>query len=229
MRRPSSPAMKTPKAKKSYRDDPRYKEVNDAIEGLLNASKVHVHMAAFNQSFGRFLLMWSDAEAYLRQALIAYAGVTQDVGRALFSGTRAQTAMDYVLAIAHNTEMAEDRRKSLEGIFSHMKAINTLRDRLTHHGSALTLELTDGLDTRRISDGERSSRKGKGFSFEVNPSVLDDMTWDLQRICAQLAHHAKFSVGKFTTPVEGTAQKGPWRFKPPQPLTTAGKSKGTGT
>ncbi|MBX3624112.1 MAG: hypothetical protein KF892_03785 [Rhizobacter sp.] len=208
--------------KKSFVDRPEVKEFESAVKGLEFITTLHVAQSNFNHALGRFTLMWADAEAYLKQVLIAYAGVTEDVGRALFSGTRASTAIDQISAIAHNTEMAADRWKSLEATLSHMRAINSMRDKITHHGSALTLNFTDGL-SRIITDKERSSRKGKGFTLEVGHQMLDDMTHDTHRICAHLSHHAQHPTGPFTKPQEGTGQRGPWRFKPPQPIATQTK------
>ena len=57
-----------------------------------------------------------------------YSGVSWPVAQALFSGTRARRAINFIRAIAENTEMESDRKRDLDEKFTQ-----TLRS--THCGT----------------------------------------------------------------------------------------------
>jgi phytoene/squalene synthetase len=90
----------------------------------------------FKLALGNLMLSWADAESALYCVLRHYAGVSDDVARAVFSGTRAKGMIEFINNIGHNTNMDSARRNDLAIVFSHMSAINTMRDRLVHNSSA---------------------------------------------------------------------------------------------
>jgi hypothetical protein len=171
----------------------------------------------FESALGRFTLTWADAEAQLYRVLVRYAGVTDAVGRAIFSGTRAGAMMDYVRSIAHNTKLDAQRVDDLEFVFGQLKTINTMRDHVTHFGSAELLIWREP-DKRVVSNVERVSRIGKHFTKEVGSQTLDDMTFDLQGIINHLGRHWTSTTDAFFVWEENKGEGTTWRFRPEQPI-----------
>ena len=178
---------------------------------------VDAEQLKFESALGRFTLTWSDTEAMIYRVLVRYAGVTDAVARAIFSGTRAKVMTDYIKAIAHNTEMHEDRLADLEFVFAQVTAINSLRDHVTHFGSAELLIWREP-SSRVLTNRERVSRIGKAVAKEVGSKTLDDMTFDLQGINNHLNVHWVSKADPFKPWQEHPGEATVWRFKPPQPI-----------
>ena len=133
---------------------------------------------------GQLTLAWADLEAVLYKLLKHYAGVTDDVGRAVFSGTRARTAVGFVRAIADNTLIEAERKTDLEEIFTQVLAINSMRDFVVHNvdGSQQDFEPAD--PTRRyVTDELRVSRKAKIKTYLVGSATLASSASALHNSC----------------------------------------------
>ena len=171
----------------------------------------------FLQQLGRLTLAWSDVELVLFKLLRHYSGVSWPVAQALFSGTRARTAMDSVRAIAENTDMEHARRTDLEEIFSQILAVNTLRDFVVHHVDGSEQEFEDTDPTKRyVSDAIRTRRKSKVKTYLVGSATVAAMTEDCYECCWRMHPHwdsqnAPFTVGS------GRGERMEWKFKPPMP------------
>ena len=169
----------------------------------------------FLTELGELTLAWSDVETVLFKLLKHYSGVSWPVANALFSGTRARSAVNFVRAIAENTEMEGDRVADLEEIFTQILAINSLRDFVVHNidGSEQVFEDWDP-SKRYITDALRSSRTSKAKTFLVGSATLAAMREDCLESCWRLhphldAHNTPFSPGS------GRDERRPWKFKPP--------------
>ena len=172
----------------------------------------------FLRQLGQLMLRWSDVEIALFKVLRHYAGVTWPVAHALFSGTRAKAAMDFIVAIADNTNMEKARRDDLEGVFSQIKAINTFRDFLVHHvdGSAKSFDDADPT-TRYVTNRARTSRPSKAKIFLVGSAHIAAMAEDCIKCCFRLHPHMNAHTTTFGPDSEHGAGE-EWKFTPPQPL-----------
>jgi hypothetical protein len=185
--------------------------------------QAHEENQAFLVAIGQLTLAWSDLETVLYKTLKRYAGVTDDVGRALFSGTRARAAMAFIEAIAENTNMEPARRQDLQEIFVQVAAINQMRDFVVHHvdGSEQEFE-EDNPRERVVSDALRVSRKKKAKRVYVGSATLLAMRTDCLECCWRLHAHLDRKNEPFT-PGPGTGGKrSPWQFKAPQPAIRRG-------
>jgi hypothetical protein len=64
----------------------------------------------FQRAIGGLILQFSNVESCLYSVLRHYAGVSPDVARAIFSGSRRSKVMiQFIRAIAHNTNMEKAR------------------------------------------------------------------------------------------------------------------------
>src|ERR1017187_2248100 len=71
-----------------------------------------------------FILQFSSAENFLYALLKKYAGVSDAVARAIFSGVRCKGMIDYINAIIANTEVPEEKVKNLRLVLSQLTLIN---------------------------------------------------------------------------------------------------------
>jgi hypothetical protein len=170
-----------------------------------------------NALYGAFMLHFTRVELALYKVLVRLAGVTDAVGRAIFSGTRARDMMTYAESIALNTKISEEHIKELACVFSQLTAINTMRDRIVHHG--LPAYKKDGI---YFTDEARKNRYGKAVAYRVTVDMLVSMSHDLSTI---EFHLWRFARG-FTKPPGTDCSLGPstWRYKFPQPIRLADKS-----
>lgn len=187
----------------------------ESADALRVVEKEH---GEFKVALGDLTLHWSDAERVLRRTLVIYAGVTHEVGRALFSGTRARAAMAQISSIMHNTDVTPDRASDLKQIFEVMSAINTMRDFIVHHVDGSMIESHDADPTqRKLSDEHWSSRIGKGKTYWISSALVWDMCADLTECCWRLQAHFEPPSKPFQPGVGPTGARQPWRYKPPQP------------
>jgi hypothetical protein len=171
----------------------------------------------FQKALGRFIVAFADAEAELYRVLVHYSGVSDAVARALFSGTRARSMIDFIRSIAHNTAMSADRREDLEHVFAQLTAINTMRDHLVHHSSD-NYSFND--PKRRIVANTRASRYGNAKGYEVGADTIDAMTWDLYGVANHLNMHWGKREGAFQPWRENPEDQKPtpWTYSPPHPI-----------
>jgi hypothetical protein len=172
---------------------------------------------AFVSALGQLMLAWSDLETVLYKLLKHYAGVTEPVGRAIFSGTRAGAAIAFVRAIADNTGMEEARRADLEEIFSQASAINTMRDFLVHHVDGSEQEFEDDNPQERVlTDSLRVSRVQNARRVYVGSATLLAMREDCLECCWRLHAHLEPRNVPFRAGPGTNGVRSPWKFKPPQ-------------
>jgi hypothetical protein len=167
----------------------------------------------FEKALGTLMLAWADAEQELYRVLVHYAGVSDAVGRAIFSGTRARTMMDYVNNIAHNVNLSVERKENLAAVFSHMTTVNSMRDRVVHYSSGNTIEYNDP-ETRALSNYRRVNRYDTHFIYEIGSKHLAQMTEDLYLIGHHLQMHWTSPAEKFQSWTEEPADGSAWRCKP---------------
>ncbi|MGY4828202.1 hypothetical protein ACVNIS_06470 [Sphaerotilaceae bacterium SBD11-9] len=187
----------------------------------MSSSSTFAEAASEHQAFlvelGRLTLAWSDVEVVLFKLLKHYAGVSWPVAQALFSGTRARNAINFIRAIAANTELEPSRKEDLEETFTQVLAINSLRDFVVHNvdGSEQSFEEADP-STRYVTDALRSSRKSKSKTYLVGSATIAAMREDCVECCWRLHPHLDVQNDPF---IAGSGRGKPqaWKFKPPSP------------
>ena len=173
---------------------------------------------AFVRALGELTLTWSDLETVLFKLLKHYACVNDAVGRAVFSGTRAKAAMNFIRAIADNTDMDATRKVDLEEIFSQVTAINTMRDFVVHHVDGSEQEFEDDNPAERVlTDELRASRKKNAKLVYIGSSAILAMREDCLECCWRLHAHWKQPAERFVPGPGAGGVRNTWKFKPPQP------------
>ena len=190
-------------------------------ETIKRAYVAHGQTAAFQQAYGQFMVAWADAEAELYHVLKEYAKVEDGVARAIFSGARARTMIDYIRGIAHNVKLPADRQADLDHVFPQMVAINSMRDMLAHYASDSYSFADDNPLARIITNADRVSRYGNERIDAVSVETLKAMTHDLYGIANHLNQHwGPWRHGKPFRPWRENDPNDPptrWLYKPAQP------------
>lgn len=172
----------------------------------------------FLRALGHLTLDWADLESAVRAVLKHYAGVSAPVARALFSGTRAKTAMNLIGSIAHNINLDPARLSDLEEVFPVISSINTMRDFMVHHVDGSMIEYDDRDPRfRKLSSVDTSSRQGKGKAYWISSSMVYDMCHDITQCCWRLLAHINKDES-FQPYLDPSGAPIPWRYKPPQPV-----------
>lgn len=187
----------------------------------MNCGKFEIAEAehqAFLAKLGELTLAWSDVETVLYKVLKYYSGVSWPVAQAIFSGTRARQAINFVRAIADNEKIEPTRSKDLEEIFAQILAINTLRDFIVHNVNGSEQEFEDCDPTKRhVSDTLRVSRKSKAKSYLIGSETLAAMCADCIECCWRLHPHWDPLNTPFN-PGSGRGERRPWSFTPPNQI-----------
>jgi len=144
---------------------------------------------AFYAALGQFMLGWADVERQLAEVLRHYANVSEPVARAIFSGTRARTLMNFITAVTDNTGVSKSRRDDLTFLFPKVGALNTQRDRVAHHGSFSSPSIAPNSLKRRISNEKRSSRMTNEFVQFVGSDEMHHAANECLRVCEALRCH----------------------------------------
>ena len=174
----------------------------------------------FQKALGTLTLAWADLEKVIRATLRHYSGVSRPVAQALFSGVRARVALSMIEAVAHNTEMEVARLEDLKELFPRIKAINTMRDLITHNVDGSMIESDDSDPRRRkLSNNHSTAREGKGQTYWVSSEMLHDMCHDTITCCWRLQAHWEPSNNPFRPDGGPAGELAPWRYKAPQPVT----------
>lgn len=174
-----------------------------------------VEHQAFLVELGELTLAWSDVEQVLFKLLKHYSRVSWPVAQALFSGTRARNAINFIRAIAENTDMEPSRVQDLEEVFTQVLAINSLRDFVVHNVDGSEQEFEDLDPSKRyVSDALRSSRKSKSKTYLVGSATLAAMRHDCVECCWRLHPHWDPKNIPFQ-PGSGRGKREAWKFKAP--------------
>jgi hypothetical protein len=136
-----------------------------------------VNEPAYYEALGRFVEAFSLVEAMLLFTLKTYTKVSWPVARAIFSGTRVETSMDFVNRICDAFDPGDEQRNELKDVFKQLRAINEVRNSLLHYGSFTRS------DKGRITSNVRIAHVPKKIKeHPVSLEIFDEMTSDLQKI-----------------------------------------------
>lgn len=173
----------------------------------------------YHLQLGRFIHAFSQVEAAMQFVLRFYAKTAKDIGRAIFSGVRIETAMGHINRIMEVQPPSEDARQELADIFQQLHHINNVRNAVVHYGAEGIAE-GKPLATNALM----ALTEDRIQNFAVGEVTLHDMRTDLRKIIILL--HAKH-VGR--PPLKGkeaeidAVARQPWRYTPPQQRQSRGK------
>lgn len=172
----------------------------------------HDRTTSYHTALGSFLQAYAEVEAATFSTLAHYAGITDKMARALFSGTRAKAALDYIRRIVEAHEMREEILTELTLINDHLGPITDARNDLLHYGS------TGGGADRQIAN-QRAHIPKKQNERMLSEEIFGQMTKDLNKI----ERHIKNLKGAnsrdqlYPDMTGGHMMSRAWRYKPALP------------
>lgn len=164
-------------------------------------------------TLGYFIEEYASTEAMLRLAYWCFAGVGQEIGRAVLSSHQTErTISDIKKIISLKNPDGADVPNILE-VLDHLNAINRVRNALVHFNPNSIVE-----DGRTLSNAMKSLKPENAKTPEISVTLLDQMISDLRVINAELGvqmatgHLDESDLKKFRRD-----RNKAWQFKPPVP------------
>jgi hypothetical protein len=184
----------------------------------------------YHAAVGKLVLKWAHVEWILYSVLLHYGRISDSVGRAVLSGTRASTMIEFMRALMSNIKMTARRKSDLEFVFAQMNTINFVRDKIVHYGHpAFRFAPTAGPKAfeQMITNAKRASRgEANTLTIPVSTKSLELMLMDLETITQHLCRH--FLVkGPFRPFRYHQNEPTTWLYKSPQPVKKDHKSHAT--
>lgn len=142
------------------------------------------HDPVYFEALGRFCHEYATLEAVIFNTLRFYAKIPNPMARAVFSGVRVRTAMDFIRRICQIYDPGEENKNDLKNIFPQLAAITTLRDDILHQGSVLTDD-----KGRITSNVVRNLTPEKLVERSASTEIVNAATADLRKISLHLVFH----------------------------------------
>lgn len=176
---------------------------------------------AYWQSLGRFVTEFASLEATMQLTLWQYAKVSPNIGRAVFSGVRADAAMGLIRRISKVEKWEKSKKDTVEELFAHLGAINSIRNDLIHFGVQ-----PGGDGSWHITNAFLALTDDHMKKHPVSDKILDQMTHDLRKIIYSLFLLAvNVSGAKGLLDVFRKQADAPWQYKPAPQSNNPGKSR----
>ena len=131
----------------------------------------------YHRALGQFIEEFAACEGIVFSVLTFYAGVSLPVAKAVFARTRMDGAIDYINRIAEARSMAPERRADLAKIFSQLKLITEMRNKIIHYGSFVSTDKDRITTTFRVA-----LTRERVQEHRASIDVLEAMTADIIRI-----------------------------------------------
>jgi hypothetical protein len=166
----------------------------------------------FHQALGGFVSSFSGAEMAVTLLLWHVSGVSEEVAKAIFSGTRIKEAISFINRIYDATGEAAIKN-GMKRYFDHLGAINDVRNDVLHYGAPLV-----GTDFAIVSNALAAHTAAKLRELELSVLDLKNMSHDLHLITTVIRE-----VRGGTTPdrlhslPHAAILLAPWRCKLPLP------------
>ena len=167
-------------------------------------------------ALGKFIHEFSGMESLLHELAIRVAGVSDNLGKAIFSGLRIDNAKDALNRMyeASGDQAAKDR---MAPVFAQIGAIAGMRNNIVHWG-AQSVSRDDGFEGLLVSNARIAHTKERLRTFVVSAEMLTDMRVDISKISMHLLVELfRDREGAKIAPTVTRVLEAPWRYKsPPQ-------------
>lgn len=172
----------------------------------------------FWTALGRFIHKFAEVETLLFIQLIQTAGVPLQTAQAIFTDARIDKAKSTINRIRAANGMPKS--PVLTRAFDQLGVIASVRNDIVHYGAMHTAE---GFV---VSNALWAHAPGKMRRFVISPTILNQMTTDLETIqaCFAVLSLTGIAPQQFIDQGFGLRAQAPWQYKPPQPSARPGKN-----
>lgn len=172
----------------------------------MDVMRKHSPDEAYLIALGTMVHWFAKVEVILSITLSQVAGLSLDMGKAILSGVRADTAKSLIIRA-----LEQQRRQSdiadLKEAFDHLGELTSVRNDLLHHGQNESSEIGFGIV-------KRSFVREKDVLYQVTVADLESMASDLFKIHSHLVHFHLRGYGPSgpTFPELDEWRSIPWRY-----------------
>lgn len=176
---------------------------------LAAAIRDHSETVEYWKALGRFVSTFSLVENRMQITLWRIAGIKPPVAPAIFSGTRAKAAGEFLRRIGEAQKWPKKDMVFLNHIIAQLGELTRVRNDILHYGAKSEGEGKWTVSTALVAHVESQIRITK-----VSTEILDQMSADLLTIADSLARF-RFPRGLFGLGVEEPLPA--WRYKSVRP------------
>ena len=170
----------------------------------------------YYEALGRFVDMFSRVEAAATLTLWHYAKTSPEIAKVIFAGTRVDLGSKFIKQIAAATNIAQDLQDDLADVLQQLGIILKVRNEVLHYGAE-----PESVASGRAIISDALKAKGQPSTFPISPTILDQLTADLQKIIGHLDIRHLGRTKGYT--ILGDPTFAPWRYKHPVATNTRSK------
>jgi hypothetical protein len=202
------------RARRRYQGTP--KPASETDEGKERAK-------AYRLALGGFVDAFAKVETAMYLALRWHTKTTTTVAKAVFSGTRVETAASFLKRLAEIGSIDAAEWAELEPILGQLHKINGTRNIILHHGA-------EGVEEGRafVTDALRALTEDRMKVVPISPEILDAMGFDCRKIFLHLVtrHLGRPPLRGYHAELDEVLHAA-WRYipVPPRQSPEAGKSR----
>jgi len=150
---------------------------------------------------------FAKVEVMLAATLSNVSGLSLDMGKAILSGVRADSAKSLIIRALEQRKMKDDILH-LKDVFDHLGVITSVRNDLLHYGQTQNSE--SGFAVVKMSH-----MREKDIIYSVTTNDLNDMSRDLFKIHSHLIHFEWHRVAPESQMIRDLEEwmSVPWRYK----------------
>jgi hypothetical protein len=182
------------------------KRAADTEEGKARAREYRLALGTFVDAFAK-------VESGMFYVLLWQTKTKVPVGKAIFSGTRVETASSFLRRLADVGDMDAAEWEQLEPVLTQLHIINDVRNTLLHH-------VTQGVEDGRalVTDALRALTVDRIRVYPISPAILEAMTRDCRKIFLHLVtRHSGRPALRGKHPELDEVLRDAWRYIPPRP------------
>jgi hypothetical protein len=144
---------------------------------LVNALLGSPPRQTYFEALGTFMHEFAETESLLHVLLRFRAGVSEEIAKALFTGVRADAAMDLIRRIAEINPENRALDSDLTGTFKQFKILTQARNDIVHFGASLKDDYEG-----RVTNASRVLAQSQIRNTPVSPEILAAMASDALKV-----------------------------------------------
>lgn len=164
---------------------------------------------AYWEALGRFVSLYSMVEESMQAALWRCAGVKPPVAPAIFSGTRAKAASEYIDRIAEAQRWPKSKRAEIKDVFKQLSELTQTRNDILHYGASMSGPGEWVVDNKLAAHVEKKIRRTK-----ISVKILNQMSEDAYKIMLHVVGIEKRGKDVPAPPSVEAILKRAWLYRP---------------
>jgi|SRR5580692_5233966 hypothetical protein len=144
---------------------------------MSNGFSPRIFSDRYYRALGKFIAEFAEIEGLMLSALWYFTKVSTPVGKAVFSGVRAEDASGKIKRIADAEDWPQSRKDEWKIISDHLTILRALRNDLVHYGV-----YWDSVDTWYSTNKRIAHLPERVTIRQITPTILRNATNDLRKL-----------------------------------------------